>query len=122
MSNRSVFGRTVHTLRVAIVGTVAGIALAVAGLFAASHAHADPFNVNDAAYLSTLHENGVVVPGHQDDAFLMQLGHAVCADLASGLNEVHEVYTLHSNGVSYTDAGTIVGAAEGAYCHGGRAA
>lgn len=116
MRNPKGFGWYIHKLGVATAGAVIGFVLFIGALIVATQSHADPFSVNDAAYLSTLHDSNVVVPGHSDDAFLLQLGHAVCSDLLAGNSEPHVFYDLHSQGITFADAGTITGAAEAAYC------
>lgn len=115
MKHRSTFGMVVHKIAVAAVGFVLGLVLLV--IFAAAHAKADPFSINDAAYVSTLDSDKVDLGSHTGDiAWEIQLGHAACSDLQDGDTEMFVIYELHKNGVSFSDAGTVVGAAEAAYC------
>ena len=71
----------------------------------------------DARYLSTLTAAGLITPT-TDDSEVIEVGRLVCAYIASGQGDVREaaVTVLQSGETTANEAGTIVGAAVGAYC------
>ncbi|PWW23511.1 uncharacterized protein DUF732 [Geodermatophilus normandii] len=71
----------------------------------------------DARYLGTLSAAGLLAPGDDEDE-VIEVGRLVCAYVSTGQGDVDDagVMVLSSGLVTASDAGTIVGAAVGAYC------
>jgi hypothetical protein len=71
----------------------------------------------DAGYLATLSAAGLLTPG-TDEQEVIEVGRLGCAFLATGQGDVYDaaVVVYQSGQATASEAGTIVGAAVGAYC------
>jgi hypothetical protein len=71
----------------------------------------------DVSYLTTLSAAGLLTPG-VDEQQVIEVGRLVCAFLATDPGDVYDAAVLvHQSGqATASDAGTIVGAAVGAFC------
>jgi hypothetical protein len=76
----------------------------------------------DKAFLTVVYrafpeESPVVGMSPELDEQMIKLGHLVCAGLIAGNSEASAISVIGGDGsITYSQAATIVGAAEGAYC------
>lgn len=98
-------------LRRVIAAVSAGLVLTGAGVGWAVDAHATP--QQDWAFIHTLDHFGIY---YSSTAAAVDAGHALCDGLDAGLSVTALGVIAMNAGYTTKDAGTIVGAAIGAYC------
>lgn len=102
-----------NTIKIAIAATAFAIGGTVGPLLAPAAAHAD---VNDDAFLDTLLDYNVPMPGGRSEA--IRVGHLECTKLRSGYTPGAVVNDVYYHNASYTmsNAAHFIGAAMASYC------